>query len=88
MPFGDGTGSRGTGRMSGRGMGYCGTYNPVYLNQVSGFVPGSGTGRGQMTGSGRGIGRGRGSGRGQGSGRYFSRRNPYRARFNDSRGAY
>jgi hypothetical protein len=86
MPFGDGTGPRGTGRMTGRGMGYCGTsYNPGYL---TGFSPGSGMGRGQMIGGGRGIGHGRGAGRGRGAGWYFSRRNPYCARLNDPRVVY
>ncbi|MCK4274272.1 MAG: DUF5320 domain-containing protein [Dehalococcoidales bacterium] len=57
MPFGDGTGPRGMGPMTGRGAGYCTGY------RQSGFtntMPGRGwfnLGRGLGRGRGRGIGR-------------------------------
>lgn len=92
MPFGDGTGPRGMGMMTGRGTGYCNaSYSPGYVNQVSLFGPGPGIGRERMTGGGRGIGRGRGAGRGRGFGRYFSRGNAntrYYTYFNNPRGVY
>jgi hypothetical protein len=38
MPFGDGTGPRGMGPMTGRGMGFCGvSYNPGHFNMVPKF---------------------------------------------------
>jgi len=58
MPFGDGTGPRGMGPMTGRGAGYCsGRAGAGFLNWrgMFGFnqVPGRGAGRGR--GGGRGI---------------------------------
>lgn len=48
MPFGDRTGPRGLGPMTGRGMGYCRGYSyPGYLNPA---------GRGWGRGWGRGLG--------------------------------
>ena len=80
MPFGDGTGPRGTGMSTGRGMGYCtGNRDTRYFNQVPVFGRRSGQGFGRCTGRGRdmgqglGIGRGRGIGRGSGSGRNYFR---------------
>ncbi|HEY41069.1 MAG TPA: DUF5320 domain-containing protein [Dehalococcoidia bacterium] len=60
MPFGDRTGPRGTGPMTGRGAGYCGGFGrPGYTNPT----PGSGWfgfgWRGWGSGRGRGFGRGR-----------------------------
>jgi hypothetical protein len=62
MPFGDGTGPRGMGSMTGRGVGYCaGFRRPGFLN------PGFGRGWfGFNRGFGLGIGRGRGRGLGRG----------------------
>ena len=55
MPFGDGSGPRGMGPRSGRGLGFCAGFGaPGYAN------PGPGYGRG--FGGGRGFGRGRGFG--------------------------
>jgi len=52
MPFGNGTGPRGMGPMTGRGAGYCAGYSvPGYMNPI----PGGGLGMG----FGRGRGRGR-----------------------------
>lgn len=52
MPFGDGTGPRGMGPMTGRGAGYCAGYAvPGYMNPIPG------------RGFGMGFGRGRGRGR-------------------------
>jgi hypothetical protein len=57
MPFGDGTGPRGTGPMTGRGAGYCiGVIRPGFTTPV--FAGWFGFNRG----SGRGAGRGRGRG--------------------------
>jgi len=54
MPFGDGTGPRGMGPMTGRGMGYCAGFpTPGYMNP--GFGRG-GYGRGFAGGGGRGGG--------------------------------
>jgi hypothetical protein len=65
MPWGDGTGPRGYGPMTGRGAGYCAGYNvPGYANPVGGRGFGCGFGRGR--GFGRGFGWGRGFGRGYG----------------------
>ena len=58
MPFGDGTGPRGTGPMTGRGAGYCtgfgrpGFANPIHLRRWFGFGW-----RGWGRGRGRGLGR-------------------------------
>ncbi len=77
MPFGDGTGPRGLGPMTGRGMGYCagfgrpGVYNPVPGGGYGGYGFGlaRGWGRGMGVGWGRGMGVGWGRGRGGGRGR-------------------
>ena len=62
MPFGDRTGPRGLGPMTGRAAGYCAGYPaPGHANPA----PGRGFGRG---GGGRGWGRGFGRGRGFGWG--------------------
>ena len=79
MPFGDGTGPRGLGPMTGRGAGYCtGSGRPGFANPVPGRGR-FGFGRGipywnpylgsygatlPWSGFGRGWGRGRGRGRG------------------------
>jgi hypothetical protein len=56
MPAGDGTGPRGMGPMTGRGLGYCGGYDaPGYA-----MGPGRGLGRGRGMAWGRGGGWGRG----------------------------
>ena len=75
MPRFDGTGPRGEGSMTGRGMGYC----AVPLNDNAGAWPGvprkapgmpvrpylsNFPGRGARAGMGRGWGRGMGRGRG------------------------
>jgi hypothetical protein len=58
MPFGDGTGPRGMGPMTGRGAGYCaGSGIPGFANWTFG--------RGWF-GFNRGFGRGMGRGRGRG----------------------
>jgi len=70
MPWGDRTGPRGQGPMTGRGAGYCGGYNmPGYTNPAGGRGFGRGFGQGYGRGYGRGgfgggYGRGRGYGRG------------------------
>ena len=57
MPGGDGTGPRGQGPMTGRGMGYCAGYSvPGYMNSSPRL------GLGRRFGSGRGMGRGFGRG--------------------------
>lgn len=62
MPFGDRTGPRGLGPMTGGGAGYCAGYPaPGYMDPAPGR---GGWGRGW----GRGFGRGRGWGRGFGWG--------------------
>jgi len=62
MPFGDGTGPRGMGPMTGRGAGFCtGFGRPGFASPAYGrgwFNLNRGSGRG----AGRGIGRGRGRG--------------------------
>ena len=63
MPWGDRTGPRGFGPMTGRGAGYCaGNSGPGYMNPGIGFGRGFGFGRGR--GMSRGFGRGFGFGRG------------------------
>jgi len=63
MPFGDKTGPRGAGPMTGRGAGFCAGYDmPGYMNPA--FGRGFGGGRGW--GLGRGFGRGYGMGHGRG----------------------
>jgi len=62
MPFGDGTGPRGMGPMTGRGAGYCTGFarprfaGPTFGRGWFGFNRGFGLGAGR--GRGRGIGRG------------------------------
>ena len=59
MPFGDGTGPRGMGPMTGRRAGYCaGSGRPGFANPV----PGRGWFGVGWAGRGRGLGRGRGRG--------------------------
>jgi len=74
MPFGDGTGPRGMGPMTGRGAGYCAGFGrPGFANPIAGgrwFGFGSGSGWGMpygypYAGWGRGWGRGMGRGRGR-----------------------
>ncbi len=68
MPWGDGTGPRGLGPMTGRGMGYCaGSGRPGYTNPGYGYGRGFGWGRGYGRGYGRGFGWGRGWGAGYGA---------------------
>ena len=68
MPFGDGTGPRGLGPMTGRGAGYCAGYgqpgfaSPMARRGWYGFGMGRGWGRGMGRGWGRGMGRGGGRG--------------------------
>jgi len=67
MPGFDGTGPRGQGARTGRGMGYCAptsetTQQPVYGVGRGGFPRGGG--RGFAFGGGRGFAFGRGRGRG------------------------
>jgi len=57
MPFGDGTGPRGMGPMTGRGAGYCAGFTRPGL-------AGPSFGRGWF-GFNRGVGRGRGRGMGR-----------------------
>jgi len=70
MPRGDGTGPRGQGSRTGRGMGPCGTGTeelPVSEENIGFFrrlgrglgFGRSGQGRGMGQGQGRGVGRGR-----------------------------
>lgn len=87
MPFGDGTGPRGQGPMTGRGAGYCGGYSgPGYANPQPGWGWygygmgrgwGRGAGRGWGRGMGRGWGRGMGYGMGRGGGRGWRWTDPY-----------
>ena len=73
MPFGDGTGPRGMGPMTGRAAGYCAGFGqPGFANPIAGgrwFGFGSGWGRPYGYGypyAGWGVGWGRGRGRGFG----------------------
>ena len=70
MPFGDGTGPRGMGPMTGWGAGYCAGYNrPGFAGQTAGR---------QWFGFNRLFGRGGGRGRGRGLARSgFNRFMPY-----------
>ena len=91
MPFGDGTGPRGLGPMTGRGAGYCagydqpGAFSPLPrrgwfgfgMGRGMGFGMGRGMGRGMGFGMGRGMGRGWGRGMGRGGGRGWWGRGPY-----------
>lgn len=59
MPFGDGTGPRGMGPMTGRGAGFCAGFGaPGFANPILG----GGMWRGTGMRMGRGMGRGRGMG--------------------------
>jgi hypothetical protein len=59
MPYGDGTGPRGMGPMTGRRGGFCTGYGvPGFLNFIRGWGRGRGMGAGR--GSYRGMGRMRG----------------------------
>ncbi len=59
MPFGDGTGPRGMGPMSGRGAGYCvGSGRPGFISTIF---------RRGWFGINRGLGRSTGRGRGRGA---------------------
>lgn len=63
MPFGDGTGPRGLGPMTGRRAGFCAGFGrPGFTNPMPGtrFGLGWGFGRGRGRGWGRGFGRGHG----------------------------
>jgi len=74
MPAFDGTGPRGQGSMTGRGLGYCAVRLPSLLLTRTGTAVASvatgaarrffGFGRGSGYGSGRGLGRGYGRGLG------------------------
>ena len=73
MPFGDGTGPRGMGPMTGRGAGYCAGFGqPGFASPIPGgrwFGFGSGWGRPYgypYVGCGHGMGMGRGMERGRG----------------------
>jgi hypothetical protein len=61
MPFGDGTGPRGMGPMTGRGAGYCtgsgrpGFASPAFGRGWFGFNSGFGRGMGMGRGRGRGM---------------------------------
>ncbi len=61
MPFGDGTGPRGLGPMTGRGAGYCvGAGRPGFNNPAFGrgwFGFNRGFGRSAVSGRGRGMAR-------------------------------
>jgi hypothetical protein len=58
MPAGDGTGPRGMGPMTGRGAGYCASYDvPGYANPMPGHGFGMGWSRGGVWGGGWGRGR-------------------------------
>ena len=65
MPYGDRTGPWGRGSRTGRGAGFCASYDmPGYMNP---YVPRMGMGWGRGFGRGRGFGAGRGfGGRGRG----------------------
>jgi hypothetical protein len=78
MPFGDGTGPRGLGPMTGRGAGYCAGFGmPGFYNPMPGGYGGYGFGLGRGWGRGRGFGIGRGRGGGWGRGRGWWGRGPY-----------
>ena len=84
MPFGDGTGPRGLGPMTGRAAGFCAGFGrPGFANPVPGrwfgggygapMSAGFGGGYGAPMSAGFGLGFGRGFGRGRGRGRGWSR---------------
>ena len=69
MPGFDGTGPRGQGSMTGRGLGPCnkdGQVSEEYQPRSGRLGIGFGRGQGMGTPWGRGMGRGRGAGRGVG----------------------
>lgn len=76
MPGFDGTGPRGCGPRTGRGLGYCGAgyrhrphgFRRGYYGRRHGFGPGPGFGPGYGPGPGPGYGSGYGYGRGFGPG--------------------
>ncbi len=73
MPYGDGTGPRGMGAMTGRGAGYCtGFGRPGFVSQTFG--------RGWF-GFNRGVGRGVGRGRGRGMNRHNFNQSMYYSRW-------
>jgi hypothetical protein len=57
MPFGDGTGPRGIGPMTGRGAGYCAGFGRPGFASLVPVRGGVGFGRGRGRGGGRGISR-------------------------------
>ena len=74
MPFGDGTGPRGMGPMTGRGAGFCAGFGaPGFANPMLG----GGMWRGMGMRMGWGMGRGRGIGWGMGRGRGIGWRGSY-----------
>ena len=80
MPWGDRTGPRGMGAMSGRAAGYCAGYDvPGYMNPGPGYGRGMAWGRGGA-GWGRGMAWGRGGGRGWRN-MYYATGQPGWARF-------
>lgn len=64
MPGFDGTGPRGQGAMTGRGLGPCNKNGTMQENL--GYRPRLGLGLGRGYGAGAGVGRGMGYGRGRG----------------------
>ena len=69
MPRGDGTGPRGKGPKTGRGLGRCNPEGRAASFENQGFGGESGQGRGLGKGQGRGLGKGPRDGRGTGSGK-------------------
>ncbi len=71
MPFGDGTGPRGLGPMTGRAAGFCAGFGmPGFANPIPGRWFGGGYGAPMSPGFGWGFGRGRGRGFGRGWSRW------------------
>lgn len=69
MPFGDGTGPRGLGPMTGRAAGFCSGFGrPGFASPIPGRAFGGGYGAPMAAGFGWGLGRGRGRGFGRGRG--------------------
>jgi hypothetical protein len=69
MPFGDGTGPRGLGAMTGRVAGFCAGFGrPGFANPIPGRWFGGGYGAPVSAGFGLGFGGGFGRGRGFGRG--------------------
>ncbi|MFA5713948.1 MAG: DUF5320 domain-containing protein, partial [Bacteroidales bacterium] len=73
MPQGDRTGPMGQGSKTGRGLGYCSSYDTPGYSREFREGAGRGFGRGGGGGAGRGFGRGAGRGFGGGAGRGFGR---------------